>query len=164
MNESYWIALSNDTVIRNIHTLLWFSKDSVHLFCVANSLNFQGKVDCLLIEFVWSGVFYKFCSSFCSVKGILKLIRVARDKTFIRSTMRLFSYQYSIVTVQSWETKKKRKMFPTPPHLCSGYRTATPRKRPPYRDQSQPGMNVGSHGSCSTRCRSRAWPGDIPDA
>ena len=55
-------------------------------------------------------------------------------------------------------------MFPTSSPSCSQYRTVTPRRWPPYRDQSQPGMNHGSHGSCSARCRSRAWPRDIPNA
>ena len=61
------------------------------------------------------GSFYSFCSSFCVfqkiLKGILELLRVTRDKTFMQSTMRLFSYHYSIVTVQSWVTKTNWKMF-----------------------------------------------------
>ena len=78
--------------------------------------------------------------------------------------MHLFSYHYSIVRVQPRETKKNCKMFPTFSPFCSQYRTAIPRRWPPYRDQSQPGMNHGSLGSCSARYRSRVWPRDIPHA
>ena len=60
--------------------------------------------------------------------------------------------------------EKNWKVFPTFSSSCSQYRTAIPRRWPPYRDQSQPGMNHWSLGSCSARYRSRVWPWDIPDA
>ena len=76
--------------------------------------------------------------------------------------MHLFSYQYSIVKVQSWETKKIGKCFQFPRPLVRNIGLLNTVDGHPT--ETQPDMNQKSHGSCSAIYRSRARPWVIPDA